>query len=345
MKPWVLSLVASKTARRSLLVILVLLAGTFPSYATAAVHPRIAVIYDGGGRGDGAINDASAVGVDAAKVKFHLSTLDLREMVTDGSESDKENRLRFLAKAGYGLIITIGETFASALNIVGQEFPSTQFAIINDQTVPLLNVTSVVFSDNEGAFLAGILASLSTKSGKVGFIDGSISQFSPNVAKAFVRGVHFGKSSVSVIIGSPKFSPGTAVTELRSKGVDLIYSLWNSTAEVVSTISKITSKSVKIRLIGQAPEQFFLNSVAAKKILLSTITKKFDTAVIELISLALAGETMTDILDEKNGVYGHRYSIADRGLEITVKGLPVAVQKKIAAAKSAIISGKLRISA
>lgn len=345
MKPWVLSPVASKTSRFSLLVISVLFAVVLPSYATAAVHPRIAVIYDGGGRGDGSINDASAAGVDAAKVKFHLSTLDLREMVTDGSESDKENRLRFLAKAGYGLIITIGGTFAPALKIVGQEFPSTQFAIINDQTVPLLNVTSVVFSDSEGAFLAGILASLSTKSGKVGFINGSISQFSPNVAKAFVRGVHFGKSSVLVIISNPELSRVADVAELRSKGVDLIYSLWNSTAEVVSTISKITTKSNKMRLIGQAPEQFFLKSVAAKKILLSTVTKKLDVAVIQLISLALVGETMTDILDEKNGVYGHSYSIADRGIEISVKGLPIAVQKKIFAAKSAIISGKLRISA
>jgi hypothetical protein len=50
-------------------------------------------------------------------------------------------------------------------------------------------------------------------------------------------------------------------------------------------------------------------------------------------------------LDEKNGVYGHSYSISDRGIEISVNGLPIVVQKKISAAKSAIISGKLRISA
>ena len=336
---------ASKSSRLSLLVVLVLITVAFPSFATAAAHTRIAVIYDGGGRGDGSINDASASGVDAAKVKFHLSALDLREMVTDGSESDRESRLRFLAKAGYGLIITIGGTFAPALKIVGQEFPSTQFAIVNDQTVPLLNVTSVVFSDSEGAFLAGIVAGLSTKTGKVGFINGSFSEFSPNVAKAFVRGVHFGKSSVSVIIRNPQFSPVADVTELRSRGVDLIYSVWNTTAEVVRAITMPTGKSIKVRLIGQAPEQFFLNSVAAKKILLATVTKKLDVAVIELISLALVGETMTDILDAKNGVYGHRYSIADRGIEISVKGLPIAVQNKISAAKSAIISGKLRISA
>lgn len=336
---------ASKSSRLSLLVVLVLITVAFPSFATAAAHTRIAVIYDGGGRGDGSINDASASGVDAAKVKFHLSALDLREMVTDGSESDRESRLRFLAKAGYGLIITIGGTFAPALKIVGQEFPSTQFAIVNDQTVPLLNVTSVVFSDSEAAFLAGIVAGLSTKTGKVGFINGSISEFSPNVAKAFVRGVHFGKSSVSVIIRNPQFSPVADVTELRSRGVDLIYSVWNTTAEVVRAITMPTGKSIKVRLIGQAPEQFFLNSVAAKKILLATVTKKLDVAVIELISLALVGETMTDILDAKNGVYGHRYSIADRGIEISVKGLPIAVQNKISAAKSAIISGKLRISA
>ncbi|MSZ66678.1 MAG: BMP family ABC transporter substrate-binding protein, partial [Actinobacteria bacterium] len=82
---------------------------TLPASA-AQSKAKIGIIYDVGGRGDNSINDATAVGVAAAKKKFNLSNLDVRELVTSGTSFDRENRIEFLVKAKYDLVIGVGPT-------------------------------------------------------------------------------------------------------------------------------------------------------------------------------------------------------------------------------------------
>ena len=112
--------------------------------AGAASSIRIAIAYDVGGRGDHGINDAVAVGVDAIKKKFGLTSLAVREMVTDGTESDRESRLQFLASAGYSLIVAVGPNYAQAVNVVSLANPNTQFALIDDDSVGNLNLSDMV---------------------------------------------------------------------------------------------------------------------------------------------------------------------------------------------------------
>ena len=338
-----LFLEVKSVTRIALLTVLVLFSLSLPNPAQAAITKKFAIVYDIGGRGDGAINDAAALGVDTAKKSFKFSALDFREMVTDGSESDRETRLRFLAKAGYNLIIAVGSSFSPALQVVGQEFPTTQFAIINDESVGMVNVTSVVFDDNAGAFLAGILAATTSKTGKVGFIADPQDSNYPILAKDFTAGVKYGKASTKAIIRIPKGSPTLDVTALKLAGVDIVYSLWGSSGEVISALTKANSGKTKIALIGQSPEQYFLASAAAKKILLATVNNRVDLAILTLIRTALEDQTLSDILDEIKGVYGHRFSIADGAIDISKSPISAVAKAKIALAKSAIISEKLQI--
>ncbi|MEI6866954.1 MAG: BMP family ABC transporter substrate-binding protein [Actinomycetes bacterium] len=338
-----LSLKARSVKRLALLTVLALFSLSQVNPAQAAITKKFAIIYDIGGRGDGAINDAAALGVDTAKKSFKFSALDFREMVTDGSESDRETRLRFLAKAGYNLIIAVGSSFSPALQVVGQEYPNTQFAIINDQSVGMVNVTSVVFDHNAGAFLAGILAAITSKTGKVGFIADPQDSNYPILARDFAAGAKYGKASAKAIIRIPKGTPTLDVTALKAAGVDIIFSLWGSSGEVISAITKVNSGKNKIALIGQAPEQYFLASAAAKKILLATVNNRVDLAILTLIRTALDDLTLSDILDEVKGVYGHRFSIADGAIDISNSPATKLARVKITAAKAAIISEKLQI--
>ena len=54
---------------------------------------------------------------------------------------------------------------------MAKEFPKLSFAII-DSVVKLPNVESIVFKEQEGSFLVGMMAALASKSGKVGFVGG-----------------------------------------------------------------------------------------------------------------------------------------------------------------------------
>ena len=120
--------------KRALLLALAIFTVIFPVPTAAhASSPKIAVIYDIGGRGDGGINDAAAMGVDKAKKAFHLGPLALREIATDGTDLDRLLKIRFLANAGYSPILLVGYGFQSSLNASMDEFPNTQFAIIDNQ--------------------------------------------------------------------------------------------------------------------------------------------------------------------------------------------------------------------
>ncbi len=327
------------------LVAFALLFGSFATPVNAALRPRIAVIYDNGGRGDGSINDALGSGVDAVKKKFGLSNLDIREIVTDGTETDRENRLQFLAKAGYGLIIAVGPTFARALEIVAPNFPNAQFAIFFNETVPIINVSSVSFNDNEGAFLAGVAASLLSKSGKIGILTNGNDPASLSLSKNFTSGATFGKPAIRVFTRSPVAAPAKDVVALSASKVDVVYSTWSTSAEVITAITKINGSSKKIQIIGHLPDQYVLSSISAKKVLLGTVTDKVSVAMVNLVATTFAGETLSDVVDEKLGVYGHVYSIIDGAIDLTLATSAPAISAKLKLAKSSIISEKLKIVA
>lgn len=78
------------------LIFLLSLSLFLPFISSAESTPKkikIGIVYDVGGKGDKSFNDAAAIGVDAAKAKFGLSELDVREIVTSGNLFDRENRI------------------------------------------------------------------------------------------------------------------------------------------------------------------------------------------------------------------------------------------------------------
>jgi len=128
----------------------VLVATTFvaPS-ATAASKVKVGLAYDIGGRGDKSFNDSAAAGLDLAKKKFGVTAKEVT--VTQGTDSEREDKLRLLAKAGYNPIIAVGFLYAGPIKAVASDYPNTQFAIIDDASVDLLNVAGLIFEARAAA--------------------------------------------------------------------------------------------------------------------------------------------------------------------------------------------------
>jgi len=66
---------------------------------------------------------------------------------------------------------------ADAMKKVSQQFPNTRFGIIDngysdDEYKAMKNVLGVLFKEQEGSFLVGVLAALTTKTNIVGFVGG-----------------------------------------------------------------------------------------------------------------------------------------------------------------------------
>ncbi|EEF22034.1 CD4+ T-cell-stimulating antigen precursor, putative, partial [Ricinus communis] len=135
------------------------------SVAAQATTP--AVIFDMGGKFDKSFNEAAYRGVEQWKkdtggkyLEFEIS-----------NETQRVQAIRRMAERGASPIISVGFAQASALNQVAKDFPKTKFVII-DEKVNQPNVQSVLFKEQEGSFLVGALAALTSKTGKVGFVGG-----------------------------------------------------------------------------------------------------------------------------------------------------------------------------
>ena len=74
------------------------------------------------------------------------------------------------------------------MKTVAAEFPDTHFAII-DAVVDLPNVRSVVFKEEEGSYLVGMLAAMKSETGKVGFVGGMDIPLIRKFACGYVQGV------------------------------------------------------------------------------------------------------------------------------------------------------------
>ena len=313
--------------------------------ARAAVDPniRIAIAYDVGGLGDNGVNDAAALGLKAVQKKYHLSPLAMREVVTSGTPADREARIKFLAKAGYNLIIAVGSGYASAIYKTAQNFPEQQFAILGDSTVSAANVSDMDYATPELSFLAGALAAASSKSGLVAMLgSASDSTFDRN-QKAFIAGANFAAPKVKVSSIAMPNNPTFYVKGLVAQGVDVIYSTWSSTSEVFTCVGVIAAAKKPIKLIGLSPDQYFLNAKPSPTFLLGIGNKNYGLAISNLTQSALNGSAISHVLDEANGIFGLRYRFTDGGLSFTSRSNSASVNAKIAAARSYVLKNGAKL--
>ena len=308
---------------RSILLAVVLGASLVSAPAQAATQLIVGVAYDIGGRGDKSFNDASAAGLEKAQKQFDFN---LEAVVTDGTSTDREKRIRSLITKKCNPIVAIGAGYAPTLQALSVEFPNTQFAIINDASVAALNVTSVVFADTQGAYLAGFSAAQVSKSGKVAMIA------NPDQADlykdGFSAGVFASKKKVIPIVKYVSGSYSLATSQVLDAGADVVFAATQgSNSEIFKVIvaRNAKKKGSNIGLINIEPDQYITVTSATKKFLFASVVKRVDKAIYDVIALSSAKRAYLDILDGDAGIYGRRYGITGGGIEFTIRSKELAV--------------------
>lgn len=310
----------------------------------SAANLTIGIAYDIGGRGDRSFNDAAAVGLDKAKKKFSFT---VEPVITDGTSADRERRVRALIAKNCNPIIVVGSGYAPTIQALAVEFPNTQFAILNDATIDALNVTSLIFADTQGAYLAGFSAALASKSGKVAMIANT--NQADIYQNGFLAGVLASKRTVSSMVKYVNGSSVTAAKQAMDAGADVIFMARpgsNSevfTSIVARNISKAKVKNYKaVGLITIEPDQYVTVTSSTRKFLYATVVKHVDKAMYDVIEKAVSGKQYLDVLNPDAGIYGHRYTVVDGGITFTtyLPALTVATASiNKAAATAAKIAG------
>jgi basic membrane protein A len=295
------------------------------SPSAQASTPVICLAYDTGGPGDGSFNDAAQAGlkVAAKNMEFTLETT-----VTSGDVKDRIDRVTALVKKDCTIVIAVGTGYAATLKELSQVFPETQFAILNDATVDALNVTSIVFADVQGAYLAGYAAALASKSGKVAMV--GYSSQKDLFERGFAPGAKAARKSIVATIRYISSSASSVTTSLLRSGHDVIYlTTAGSATEVFSAIVSSNSANKNKNsagLITVEPDQFLSVTTNTKKFVLATVVKRVDLALIDLLTKTLDGSSLYDEVDPVLGVYGYQYGIVDKGIEITLRS-PALIAK------------------
>jgi basic membrane protein A len=222
--------------------------------------------------------------------------------------------------------VAIGAGYAPTLQALAVEFPNTQFAIINDASVAALNVTSVVFADTQGAYLAGFSAAQVSKSGKVAMIA------NPDQADlykdGFSAGVFASKKKVIPIVKYVSGSYSLATSQVLDAGADVVFAATQgSNSEIFKVIvaRNAKKKGSNIGLINIEPDQYITVTSATKKFLFASVVKRVDKAIYDVIALSSAKRAYLDILDGDAGIYGRRYGITGGGIEFTIRSKELAV--------------------
>ena len=296
-----------------------------------AAHAEPAVVYDMGGKFDKSFNQAAYNGVEAYKKETGKPFLEFE--ITN--ESQREQALRRMAERGASPIIGIGFSQASSVEKVAKEFPKLQFAII-DMVVNLPNVQSIVFKENEGSYLVGAMAAMTSKTGKVGFVGGMDIPLIRKFQCGYEQGVKSVNPKAEVFAnmtgttGAAWNDPargGELAKAQFSKGADVVFAAAGGTGVGVYQAAKDGGKLA----IGVDSNQNHLQPGT----MLTSMLKRVDVAVLTIAKGHKPGITALGL---KEG--GIDYAMDANNDKL----VSAETRKKVDAIKADIISGKVKVA-
>ena len=191
-----------------------------------AADVKPALVYDSGGKFDKSFNEGAFHGAEKFKEDTGIAFRDFEIQ----NDAQREQAMRKFAKDGQTPIVVIGFAQASALEKVAPDFPKTQFVII-DSVVDKPNVQSVVFKEEQGSFLVGILAAMASKTGKVGFVGGMDIPLIHKFGCGYQQGVKYASAKTDVIANMIGTTPAAWTDPV--KGGELAKSQMDQGADVV----------------------------------------------------------------------------------------------------------------
>jgi basic membrane protein A len=303
---------------------------------------KIGLVFDVGGRGDKSFNDAAYRGLEKAKNELGIEF----EYIEPGPGADREAALRqFASRPDIKLIFGIGFIFTDEITKIAQEFPYKNFACVDytydpAKTLPS-NLLALEFKEEEGSFLVGALAALTSKTNTIGFIGGMESPLIKKFEKSYEAGAKFVKPDIKILVayagvtGEAFKNPGKG-KELAlgqySQGADIIYHASGVTGLGVFEAARETKKLA----IGVDSDQY----EEAPGFILTSMIKGVDVAVYDCIKEEKDGKFIggkAEIFGLKSKGVDYIYNDKNKNL------ITDEVRKKVEEIREQIIGGKINI--
>lgn len=309
--------------------------------AQAAEKPAALIIAQGG-LGDQSYNDLANAGfkrgLEAAGLKGR--TVESKDVVAQANDI-----LRRASDAEFGLIVDLEYSHGAPMLEVAKDYPNTLYGILN-QVRKAPNIVSVLFQEQEGSYLAGLLAASVTTDTSIkginpepiiGVIGGTKSAGIDKFIAGYIAGAKAANPNTQVLVAYSNNFADPALGQQMAKamfesGADIVYHVAGGTGMGVIQAAKAAGRYA----IGVDADQ---DGIAPGSVLTSMI-KRTDVAVENVVKAygrgeKIGGTTMAFGLKE-NGV-----GLSE--MKYTKTLIPAAILAKVEAAKADIIEGRIKV--
>lgn len=251
--------------------------------------PRMAIVYDAGGRGAGTFNELAWEGAKRAADRFDAEFLEVTAKPAD-TEADRVALLTDLADARYTPIFVIGPAYAHAIAKVAPSYPHTWFGLLDNARVDAPNVIGIWFNEEQGAYLAGAAAALTSKTGTVGFIGTARTPLLGKYEEGFTAGARAANPGIKVKVAYlSQRTDDTAAPANPAKARRVAIRLYDAGADVLfAAVGVADAAVIKVAhdrglwVIGADSDRYATADPATRSAILTSMLKRADTATFTI---------------------------------------------------------------
>jgi len=297
-----------------------------------------------GGLGDRSFYDSSAEGVEWAEEDFGIDS-----RVLECRNDPSLFRDRLIQGSMYAdVVVVVGFEFYDVVQTVAPEFKKVEYLYVDNTVEGHDNITSIVYKENEGSFLAGALAAMITTKTEIanitdekiiGMVGGMDIPVIRNFQVGYQEGAEYAdpETEVETVFAGDFEDPAqgkeSALT-LFSQGADIVFAAAGKTGEGVFQAAEEEDKYV----IGVDADQRYINP----EVIIASVVKAVNVSVYESIERIIndeldSGSLYTYGLEEEGVYIGY-------GTEEMEQIVPAEIKEKVQTIKEKIISGEIEVS-
>lgn len=322
--------------RKFLLAVVWVLLLAVPGIAEPLV---VGFVTGSSGLGDLSFNDMAYGGIRKAQQEFNFKLVVLEP--TDTGRSNKEAILDVVKQSD--VIMLLGAQHTDLAKEVGADYPNKKFVLFEVPVKDVPNMSSVMFKQQEGSFLAGVLAALVSKTGKVGFVGGTVVPPVQAFEQGYREGVAYAANDTSLLVDYISPAGDFSGFSNPEKGFEQANEQYAQGADVVFAVAGLSGNGVIEAArrsgnfaIGVDSDQDSL----AKGAVLTSMIKRLDTASYNQLKAIMHDEFKPGVI--YYGLQDGGVSLSD--MRYTKDMIPSGILEKLEEIKKKIISGEIVVT-
>lgn len=305
-----------------------------------------------GNLGDKSFFDSAKAGLELIKNKYgDKVVVDHEEMTYD--ETKWEPALQDASDSDYDIIIVGTYQMAEILQDVAVEYPDKKYIIFDSavdyEGYDLANVYSIEYKQNEGSFLAGVLAARITTSGiektnpdkKIGFIGGMENNVINDFLVGYIDGAVYAdkdmKVATSYIGGFDDVATGKemSLAQFKQGGVDIGFNVAGQAG--LGQIDAAAEADKYVIGVDSDQSALFADDKNKADRILTSVLKRVDQSLLRAVDMHLEGTLP----------YGEAESLGfkEKAIDIvdTNTNVPAEIMEELAEVEQKIVDGEIKV--